>query len=133
MQPSYEEKKLATLNGISDKTFDALIKANDENILQKDDLINFVLTMVERIVPKILKSYKGEAFERKRLGIAISLRVIISSIMPYEKFQEYMSMKEMHGVDELIKMVETKGEAESETDAIDSLFKRDDTPRDIYK
>lgn len=117
-----------------DQTVDSLIRMQEEGTLDHDSTISVVLTFVEKVVPRVLAMFKGEAHEAKRKAIATSIRLTIWAIMPFPKFQEYMALEEMKAIDEMAKSYQEKGEVEISEEAYNKLFKSPtEVPRDIYK
>jgi hypothetical protein len=128
----FDDNERKILDDIFNQTYNRLIEAGkNKTVTDHDAIISSVLEFVERVLPKILACYKGEEYENKCKGIAASLRISISSIMPFDKFMQLMELKEMKILDILIKDLEHKGEADDEN-KLGDLFKKTDAPRHIY-
>lgn len=124
-----DERKV--LEEIFDHTYDRLVDETKKGrVKDHDALISATLAFVELVIPKILRCYKGEAYENKCKGIAASLRVTIWSIMPFDKFEALMARDEMKILDVLVKDLVDKGEVEG--DDLQGLFKNDSAPTHIY-
>lgn len=119
---------------IYDRAVEELIKANNEHKLDHDGAISFSLVFVEKILPKILNAYKDDAiaYEAKRRWIATSLRIVISAVMPFDKFMEYMNTKEMKSIDVIVKALEEGGAFNFDDSRLDDLFKPPGPAPNIY-
>ncbi len=129
----FDHEQRKALDEIFDSTYERLTTASKEGkITDHDAIISAVLTFMERVIPKILACYRGDAHENKLRGVASSLRIMIWSIMPFDKFQEYMARDEMKILDIMANEFQTKGEVDINNDVLQGLFKNDDVPKNIY-
>jgi hypothetical protein len=134
-----EERKV--LDEIFDQTYSRLTEESKKGrIKDHDAIISSTLAFIETVIPKILKCYKGEAYENKCKGIAASLRITIWSIMPFDKFTELMARKEMKILDMLVKDLVERGEGNVSEETLEGLFKykkeedvEEDTLEGIFK
>lgn len=129
---SFDDNQRKVLDDIFNDTYNRLTEAGKQKtVTDHDAIINAVLSFIERVIPKIVSCYEGEEREKKCKGIAASLRVMIWSIMPFNRFMEYMEKDEMKILDIIVKDIEDKGEANIDPEKLDGLFKKDE-PKHIY-
>lgn len=117
---------------IFDKTIEDLEKIKDENGLDHDGTINFSMMFIEKLIPRILECYERDAYEAKCKQVATQLRIVISAIMPINKFMDYMNMNEMKAVDGIIKALEEGGLFNFDESKLDGLFKPPGPAPNIY-
>lgn len=95
-------------------------KIHDDNAV-----IGSILSLMERIIPKILEVYKTdpEEYESMCLGTATALRVTIGSFIPFDKFMEMMNHPQMKDIDNIVNKMVEEGSAEVEEDQLVNIFK----------
>lgn len=122
----FEKNQAETLEDIFDKAYDNLIKACREGKVKDDNaVIGAILSLMERVIPKILEAYKDdpEEYDSRCLATATALRVTISSFMPIMKFMEIMNKPDMVMIDNIVNDMTENGFSEVKEDDLVNTFK----------
>lgn len=122
----FEKNQAETLDNIFGKAYDDLIDACRKGKVKDDNaVIGAILSLMERVFPKILEAYKddSEEYDSRCLATATALRVTISSFMPITKFMEIMNKPDMAVIDNIVSDMTENGFSEVREDDLVNTFK----------
>lgn len=132
------EEEEDTLDRIFDTCYDDLIEACKEGKVSDDNaIIGAVLSLMERIIPKLLDAYKKDEREyaSRCLAFASALRVTTAVCMPWDKFMALMLDPEMARLDKAVDYIAEHGKSEASMEELMTIFKNLKTDKrrpDIY-
>ena len=132
------EEEEDILDRIFDTCYDNLIEACKEGKVSDDNaIIGAVLSLMERVVPRILDAYKKDEreYESRCLAFASALRVTTAACMPFDKFMALMQDPEMARLDKTVDYIIEHGKSEASMEELVTIFKnlKGDRKRpDIY-
>ena len=121
-----EEEELDDLELIFERCHNEVIDLCKKGVVTDDNaIISQILNLMERVIPKILNSYKedNEEYESKCLATATALRVTISTFMPIERFMDIMHTPQMKLIDKIVDDITEHGKSEAKVDDLTNIFK----------
>lgn len=123
-----EEKRseAEVLDDIFEECYDSLIEAcRAGKVVDDNSVIGAILSLIERVFPKIMEAYKEDPdeYDSRCLATATALRVTIGSFMPISKFMEIMHKPEMIAIDNIVEDMVENGQSTVREDSLVNVFK----------
>lgn len=121
-----EKGEEEVLEDIFDGAYIELIEACKMGKVKDDNaVIGAILSLVEKVFPKILEAYKDDSdeYNSRCLATATALRVTISSFMPISKFMDIMHKPEMAAIDDIVDDMLENGHSIQKEDYLVNIFK----------
>ena len=125
-EPGDVSEEEGDLEQVFERCHNEVIDLCKKGVVTDDNaVISQILNLMERVIPRILNSYKEdkEEYESKCLATATALRVTISTFMPIERFMDIMHAPQMKLIDKIVDDITEHGKSEAKVDDLTNIFK----------